>query len=132
MFGLNDRKQIKTLRLDRILVINTTQDAFTPSKTALDALKASTSVFFNERVKNRVILKIETNIASYFEKRNYFPRQKIVTKHSDGSLTLETTISQDEEVLLPLMPWLPHIHIVDPIALKHTLHNTLKNYLQQD
>lgn len=132
VFGLNDRKQIKTLRLDRILEIKNTQEAFIPPKTALDALRASTSVFFNEQVKNRVILKIEANIASYFEKRNYFPRQKIVTKHSDGSLTLETTISQEEEVLLPLMPWLPHIHIVEPIALKHTLHNTLKKYLQQD
>ena len=132
VFGLNDRKQIKTLRLDRILEIKNTQEAFTPSKTALDALKASTSVFFNEQVKTRVILKIDGAISSYFEKQNYFPRQKILTKHSDGSLTLETTISQDEEVLLPLMTWLPHIHIAEPLSLKHTLHNMLTEYLQQD
>ena len=132
VFGLNDRTQIKTLRLDRILEIKNTQEAFKPSKTALEALKASTSVFFNEQAKTRVILKIEGAISSYFEKRNYFPRQKILTKHSDESLTLETTISQNEEVLLPLMPWLPYIHIVEPLSLKHTLHDMLKKYLQQN
>ena len=132
VFGLNNRKQIKTLRLDRILELKNTQEAFKPSKTALEALKASTSVFFNEQTKHRVILKIEGTVASYFEKRDYFPRQKIITKHSDRSITLETTISQDKEVLLPLMPWLPYIHIVEPLSLKHTLHNMLKEYLQQN
>ncbi|WP_428042313.1 WYL domain-containing protein, partial [Candidatus Avelusimicrobium fimicolum] len=95
-------------------------------------LKSSTSVFFNEQTQKRVVLAIEAAVAPYFEKRNYFPRQKIVTKAKDGSITLETTISQDEEVLLPLMPWLPNIRIVEPLSLKHTLHSMLQKYLQQN
>lgn len=132
ILGLNSRKQIKTLRLDRILDIRNTQERFTPSKTAINALKSSTSVFFNEQTQKRVVLAIEAAVAPYFEKRNYFPRQKIVTKAKDGSITLETTISQDEEVLLPLMPWLPNIRIVEPLSLKHTLHSMLQKYLQQN
>lgn len=132
VFGLNNRQQIKTLRLDRILEIINTQETFTPSKTALNALENSTSVFFNEQAKKRVVLKVEAVIAPYFAKRAYFPRQKILTKTKDGSITLETTISQDEEVLFPLMPWLPHIRIVEPLALKTALHNMLRHYLQQN
>ncbi|WP_428073923.1 helix-turn-helix transcriptional regulator [Candidatus Avelusimicrobium aviculae] len=132
ILGLNSRKQIKTLRLDRILDIRNTQERFTPSKTALNALKSSTNVFFNEQTQKRVVLAIKADIAPYFEKRDYFPRQKIITKAKDGSITLETTISQDEEVLLPLMPWLPNIRIVEPLSLKHTLHGMLQKYLQQN
>lgn len=132
VFGLNNRQQIKTLRLDRILEIINTQEPFTPSKTALNALENSTSIFFNEQAKKRVVVKVEAVIAPYFTKRAYFPRQKILTKAKDGSITLETTISQDEEVLFPLMPWLPHIRIVDPLSLKTALHNMLQQYLQQN
>ena len=85
------------------LDIRNTQERFTPSKTALNALKSSTNVFFNEQTQKRVVLAIKADIAPYFEKRDYFPRQKIITKAKDGSITLETTISQDEEVLLPLL-----------------------------
>lgn len=60
-----------------------------------------------------------------------FPLQKITKENKDGSLRLETTISQYEEIIPIIFRWIPYVHVAEPKELKDIVKNRAMEYLKK-
>ena len=82
-------------------------------------LDESVNIWFPEKRHQKVLLEIDPAVSKYFEKKQYFPLQKIVKKHKDGRIVLQTQVSdQFMEIIPTIHEWLPMIKILAPQELK--------------
>ena len=73
-------------------------------------------------------LAVAPEVASYFEKKEYFPRQKVVKKAGEDGLVLECFAGKYEEILPTILAWLPHITVQDPKELKDLVAGKIAAY----
>ena len=67
-------------------------------------------------------------MASYFEKKEYFPRQKVVKKSGKDGLVLECFAGKYEEILPTILAWIPHITVQEPKELKDLVSEKIVAY----
>ncbi len=125
-------QKIKTFRLSKI-------KKATPlgryHKTNLEqinkVLENTHSPFFQDGHAFEVLVKVDKEIAEYFEAKEYLSSQQILKKHNDGSLEVSFEVSHDEDVDNLIKSWLPHIEILKPQRLRDKLTQELQDYIQR-
>lgn len=75
-------------------------------------------------------LRVDQRIKKYFIAKDYIPSQKCVQEYENGDLLLEYRVTQFQEVEELLIKWLPHIRIIEPVALRDYLAEVLANKIQ--
>ena len=75
-------------------------------------------------------LRVDQRIKKYFIAKDYLPSQKCVQVYENGDLLLEYRVTQFQEVEELLIKWLPHIRIIEPVALRDYLEEVLANKIQ--
>ena len=75
-------------------------------------------------------LRVDQRIKKYFIAKDYLPSQKLVQEYENGDLLLEYRVTQYQEIEELLIKWLPHIRIIEPVALRDYLEEVLKNKIQ--
>ena len=117
LLALGKNEVILKLRLDKIKCLTPTGLTFRRPEKIERLLEESVSVWFERARNTRVELKISAEVAPYFEKKDYFPKQKILRKTAGGELLLECFIGRQEEILPTILAWLPHIVVRTPREL---------------
>ena len=128
LLALGDNNLILKLRLDKIKELKKTGNTFKMPKSMDKILEESASIWFEDKRDKRVELKISPQAAPYFEKREYFPRQKIIRKTNNGELRLECFTGKYEEILPVVLRWLPHIVAVTPEEFKNKIKEVVSAY----
>ncbi|MBO4674830.1 MAG: transcriptional regulator, partial [Elusimicrobiaceae bacterium] len=100
---------ILKLRLDKIKSAKLLDTHFSRPQKLEKILRDSASIWFEENRKIKATLTVDGEVAQYFKKREYFPKQKIVKTAKDGTLTVECAIGRYEEILPTILEWIPHI-----------------------
>ncbi len=108
---------ILKLRLDKIQAVKPLDTTFNMSLKLEKILDDSASIWFEENREIKVRLTISSEVAKYFEKRVYFPKQKIVKTTKDGSLVIECEVGRYEEIVPTILQWIPHIIVQEPKEL---------------
>ena len=103
-------------------------DHFEPPKNLKTMLDESKNIWFNEKDKQTVILKISKEAARYFKQKKYFPHQKIVKENKDGSLVVESKVGDFREAISTIMHWIPNIQVLEPKELKETIKAAIDEY----
>ena len=75
-------------------------------------------------------LRVDQRIKKYFIAKDYLPSQKFVQEYENGDLLLEYRVTQYQEIEELLIKWLPHIRIIEPVALRDYLEDVLTNKIQ--
>lgn len=135
---VNDKKHGKIVRFFRIGFID---DFVVKDKIPLNELKKEYFKFLEEfetpftlygKEWKKAILKIDSSKAFYFEKKNLFPKQKLLKKDDKGNLIIEVFYTQPMEILPNIKKWLPFVEIMESEdgsiekELKKDLQNALK------
>ena len=94
-------------------------------------MQESVNIWFSEKKDKKVVLKIDKEAAGFFKQRVYFPLQKIMKENRDGSLRIETKISQYEEIIYTILQWVPHVHVIIPKCLKKEIKGKIIEYLKR-
>ncbi len=128
-FGKDDL--ILKLRLDKIKELTPTGIRFKKPKKIEKLLEESASIWFEDKRDIKVDLKISPTAAPYFEKKEYFPKQNIIEKTTDGELLLECYIGKYEEILPTILAWLPHIEVKAPQELCDKIKDILTTYQEK-
>lgn len=108
---------ILKLRLDKIQAVKPLDTTFNMSLKLEKILDDSASIWFEENREIKVRLTIAGEVAKYFEKRVYFPKQKIVKTTKDGSFVIECEVGRYEEIVPTILQWIPHIIVQEPKEL---------------
>lgn len=119
---------ILKLRLDKIKGAILLETVFERPQKLEKILQDSASIWFEENRKIKVNLTVDAEVAQYFKKREYFPKQKIVKTAKDGTITLECAVGRYEEILPIILEWIPHIVVQEPKELKDLVGKKVKEY----
>ena len=87
------------------------------------------SPYYQDGNSFNIKVKVYSEIAHFFEQKEFLQSQEIEEKLEDGSLIINFEISHDEDIDNIIKSWLPHIEIIEPIRFKEKLKNELKEYL---
>lgn len=118
----------KTFTFTKISTPEILDKKFIPDKNTLALIEANETSFITDTYI-RVLVKINTFASEYFLKRKILKNQKLIEKQEDG-IILETKIGYEEEFLMLIQQWIPHIQILEPISLHEKLTQRLQDYLQ--
>lgn len=127
---VDDKEWLRTFRLDNIKRLKILNEYFNPPENINTILQESVNIWFSEKKDIKVVLKIDKEVASFFKQRVYFPLQKIKKENRDGSLRIETKISQYEEIIYTILHWIPHVHVIEPKCLKKEIKGKIIEYLK--
>jgi len=115
-------------RLDKIEQLTVLNEGFTDSRDIQKMLENSTNVWFKEKREIKATLKADKLAAIFLARQPAFPLQKIVKRHKDGSITLETALSHFMEAIPVIMSWLPHVTVLSPQELKQQIDSRVLEY----
>ena len=129
LVGLNENDEIRKYYLKNITKIIITDTVF-QSTTKIDTmLKDAVSIWFDaEKEPFKVQLKADAEIAKYF-KRKPLPTQKIEEECDDGSIVISLVVTNETEVMQLVKCRLPHLHIIEPLWIKESIQNDIRNFL---
>lgn len=125
-YGKNET--ILKLRLDKIKGAKLQNSTFIRPQTLEKTLQDSASVWFEENRTHHVKLNIDSEVACYFEQREYFPKQKLIKSAAAGPLTLECAVGRFEEIIPTILEWIPHIVVQEPAELKAVIAGKIAQY----
>lgn len=112
-------------KIDGLLVSPT---RFEAEPEVIAKLEEEDSIWLNF-VKTEVVLKINREVASYFQRRKLIGGQKIVKALEDGGLIVSGQIAHPNQIWPTVRAWLPHVRIISPEHLQTELDQQLRAYL---
>ena len=121
-------EHILKLRLDKIKSATPLATHFNCPQKLERILRDSSSIWFEENRKIKVILTVDGEVVEYFKKREYFPKQKIVKTAKDGALILECSVGRYEEILPTILEWIPYVVVQEPKELKGLVADKINQY----
>lgn len=125
----DEQKGIRTFRLDRVKAVEMLDKSFVVPKNLHTMLNQSTNVWFSGKRDKTIVLRVSSEIADFFKKKEYIPLQKILKEAKDGSITVEGRVGNEMEVIPTVLHWIPYITVVSPSSLKDRITQDLKRYL---
>ncbi|MFA6636913.1 MAG: transcriptional regulator [Candidatus Omnitrophota bacterium] len=120
---------IVKLRLENIRNLKVMEDTFDEPENLKTMLEESVNIWFSENRNKKVVLHIDKDVVRYFKQREYFPLQKIKKENKDGSLVVESMVSDYMEVIPNIMRWIPNVKVISPGELKETVKKRIEQYL---
>ena len=131
LLGINTYKQVRKFRLDRILDAVNTDKSFKPTKNIQKILQESQNIWFGEKRDKKVAFWVPETFAPYFEKKAYFPLQKILKKQKNGDILVETSIFNYREIIPTVLSWLEHVTLVEPDDFKALIEDIFRQAIQR-
>jgi predicted DNA-binding transcriptional regulator YafY len=127
---IEGKEWIVKLRLEKIRNLKVMEDTFDEPENLKTMLEESVNIWFSEKRDKKVVLKVDKEVARYFKQREYFPLQKIKKENKDGSLVVESMVSDHMEVIPNIMRWIPNVRVVSPAGLKEEIASRIEKYLK--
>ena len=79
--------------------------------------------------KKEIVLKIASEVASYFKRRRLIANQVIEKELEDGGLIVSAKVGHLNQVIPIVRYWIPHIRIISPEGLQGEMERELLGYL---
>ena len=124
-----DRRILK-FRIDRTKKVELLDETFVPAVDINKMLEQSVNIWFDGVRGDRVLIKVGAEVTKYFRQKTYFPLQKIVSEHKDGSFVVETYPAHPEEITHTIMHWIPYLTVLEPESFKEEIKKTVTAYLK--
>jgi len=128
LLQIDEKDWVLKFRLENIQEIEVLDEYFESPPNLKTMLDQSVNIWFSEKSDKKVVLKIDKDVAMFFKDRTYFPLQKIKKTNKDGSLIIESKISQYMEIIPTVFRWIPHIKVLKPEDLKLEIKKRISDY----
>jgi len=125
---VDEDDRIIRLRIDCIQSLKVLNKHFKVPGNLKAMLDESVNIWFSDQRNKRVVLRVEKEAARYFKGKKYLSLQKLLKQNKDGSLIIETKVSQDMEVLPTVLLWIPYVKIITPKKLREDIRGIVKDY----
>jgi predicted DNA-binding transcriptional regulator YafY len=127
----NDSK-IKTFMLGTIKDIITLSHKHSKEHKDIEKILDKThSAWYEDGQIFEVIVKVDPQIAVYFEQKSFLQSQKIKEKLPCGSLIISFEVTHDEDCDNLIKSWLPNIEVLEPKRFRRKIVNELQEYIRR-
>ena len=115
--------------MSRIEAIQLKHSTFVPQPAIQEELRRSDSIWHGAK-KQRVVLRVSAEVATYFKRRKLVPNQVIETELDSGDLLVATEVTHADEVLPIVRYWIPHLRVLEPAEFQQHMESGLNEYLK--
>lgn len=120
--------RLKTFGIGKIRSVQAHAATFTRDARVDMAVQTEEGIWHSSQPR-KVLLSVAPAVADYFKRRQLIPHQKIVGESADGTLTVETAVGHQNQILPIVRYWIPSVRIVSPGAWNDELISQLAAYL---
>lgn len=120
---------LKNFALTKMTNVSFLEEEFLPNEDFLQIIKEQKVVWPSQK-SIEVVLKVDKEVAEYFERKKLLPSQEIIEKKDDALIVL-VKVSFEDEIIRIVRYWIPHITIISPQDLQVKLEASLHEYLQR-
>ena len=124
-----DEGKLKSFAVSRMAALMVEETTFVPREHVEEDLAKSDGIWLGSD-RRRVLIQVSSQVATFFRRRNLLPNQVIEKESAGGDILVSTTVAQAEEVLPIIRYWIPHVRILEPIAMQEQLEESLASYLE--
>ena len=124
-----DGDRLKSFSVTKLEALRSAQTTFLPRAGIEQELRANDSIWLGGK-RQRVLLRVSTQVAAYFKRRSLIPNQLIESELDGGVLLVSGTVVQADEVLPVVSYWIPHVRILEPAEFQRQLETGLADYLK--
>lgn len=126
--GWNDGK-LKSFAITRMAALMVDESTFLIRQHVEAELAESDGIWLGSE-RQRVLIQISSQVATFFRRRNLLPNQKIEAETAEGDILVSSTVVHSDEVLPIIRYWIPHARIVKPLEYQQRLERGLADYLK--
>ncbi len=133
LFAKDERdNKIKTFMLSHIKDIITLVHKHSKEHKDIEKILDKThSAWYEDGQIFEVVVKVDPQIAVYFEQKNFLQSQKIKEKLRCGSLIISFEVTHDEDCDNLIKSWLPNIEVLEPQRFRERIKNELIAYINK-
>lgn len=124
-----DEGKLKSFAASRMAALMVEETTFVPRAHVEEDLAKSDGIWLGSD-RRRVLIQVSSQVATFFRRRNLLPNQVIEKESAGGDILVSTTVAQAEEVLPIIRYWIPHVRILEPVAMQEQLEESLASYLE--
>jgi len=125
-----DGERLKTFSFSKIERLKVLERVFVWSQSIDTKLADEDGVWFSED-QQKVVLKVNQEVAGYFRRRRLIANQVIEKELADGGLLISTMVGHTNQVLPIVRYWLPHIRVISPESWQRQIEQGLLEYLSR-
>ncbi len=123
--------QIKKYKINSMINITSKNESFVMDKQIFKNSDDAINGYYKPEIKPiKIQLSLDKNVSNIFIKKPISNTQKIIKKYEDNSCDIELTVTDFMEILPTIQRWMPHIGVIEPMALKNIIKSNLYNYLR--
>lgn len=127
LIGTDNDKQ-KTFCFTQMKMLKVLEETFEPNQQLLEEIKTNDSISFGNQI-SEVLIKVASEVAPYFLRRNLLPNQELVHKSENNELILSCKNIHEFEIVPLVQYWIPHLTIISPSELQGKMVEKLHQYL---
>lgn len=127
LIGTDNDKQ-KTFCFTQMKMLKVLDETFEPNQQLLEEIKTNDSISFGNQI-SEVLIKVASEAAPYFLRRNLLPNQELVHKSENNELILSCKNIHEFEIVPLVQYWIPHLTIISPSELQGRMVDKLAQYL---
>lgn len=125
-----DEGRMKSFSITKVTAFTSERSEFSPRPNVEAELASSDSIWLGSP-RQRVVLRVDSQVAEYFKRRKLIPNQLIEKEVDGGDLLVSTTVVKADEILPIVRYWIPHVRILEPLEFQRQLDAGLDSYLAQ-
>ena len=78
------------------------------------ALSNAQTVWFHDRPPERVTVEFDPDVAHFFERKSFFPHQKVERKVAGGGVVVSFDVHNEMDFREQVARWMPHFRVLGP------------------
>jgi len=125
-----DGEKLKTFSFSKVESLRVLDTKFEADIGIDKKLAEEDGIWFSEE-KTEIVLKVDSDVAGYFERRKLIANQVIEKELEDGGLIISAKVGHVNQVLPIVRYWIPHIRIISPEGLQGDMEQELRSYIDR-
>lgn len=125
-----DDGKLKSFAISRIEALLVDEKTFVPRK-QVDKELANNDGIWLGAARQRVLIQVSSQVATFFRRRNLVPNQMIEEESAGGDILVASTVVHIDEILPVIRYWIPHVRVIEPPGCQQILEQGLADYLKK-
>jgi len=125
-----DGEKLKSFSFSKIERLRPLETGFTWDQRIDKQLAEEDGIWLSEE-KQEIVMKVSSEVASYFKRRRLIANQVIEKELEDGGLIVSAKVGHPNQILPIVRYWIPHIRIISPETLQVEMEYGLAEYLRR-
>lgn len=126
-------EQIKKFVLDFIENVSLSGAMYEePPEDLRRTLAEARTVWFGSGDPVKVVVEFDAEVAHFFQRKRFFPKQEIVEEKENGNILVSMTMANEMDFFEQIARWLPWFRVVEPIEFRQFIAEQARTALEMN